>query len=114
MLEVPMVEGMVEMKAFVIGVVVPIPTIVADVLRLIDFPVWMTLRLRFPLRTLPMGGRWGNPPLVGPRYVVSRLRARRFRALSFGVSAFRMLRVDTRGPKHYPCAQKQQQLAYHL
>lgn len=114
MLEVPMLEGVVDMEALVIGVVVPIPMIVADVLRLVDFPVWMTLRFRLPLRSLPMGGCWGNPPLVGPRYVVARLRARRFRVLSFGVSAFRMLRVDPRGPEQYPCAQKQQRLAAHL
>ena len=105
MLEAPMLEGMVNMEAFVVGVVMAIPMIVADVLRLIDFPVWMTLRFRLSLRCLPMGGRWGNPPLVSSWHVVPRLRARRFRVLSFGVSAFRMLRVDTRGPEQYPCAQ---------
>src|SRR5580704_1729188 len=114
MLKVPMLEGMVDMEALVVGMVMPIPMIVVDVLRLVDFPVWMTLRFRLPLRSLPMGRRWGNPPLVGSRHIVPRLRARRFRVLSFGVSACRMLRVDTRGPKQYPCAQKQQRVASHL
>ena len=105
-LKAPVLEWMILMEAFVIRMVMPIPMIVADVLRLVDFPVWMTLRFRFPLRGLPMRGWRGNASLISSRHIVAGLRMLWFRALPSGVSTFRMLRVYTRGPEQNPCAQQ--------
>src|SRR5258707_8086905 len=96
MFEMPVLEGMVKMKAFVIRAVMPIPMVVADVLGFVDFAVYVTFRLGFSLRRLAML-RWrGYLPLIGSWHVIAHLRLLRFRSLPFGVSTFRMLRVNTR------------------
>jgi len=114
MLEAPMLEGMVKMKAFVVRAIMSIPTIVADVLRFVDFAVYVMLHLGISVRSITMGGRSRNPALVGSRHIIPRLGMLRFSALPFGAPTFRVLRVDTRGPEQYPCAQQQQRLASHL
>jgi hypothetical protein len=106
MFEAPVLEGMVKMKAFVVRTVVPIPMIVADMLGFVDFAVYVMFRLGFSVRHVAMRWRRRNPPLVGPRYVVARLRMLRFRVLRLGVSTFRMLRVNTRGTKCQARAQQ--------
>jgi len=100
MFEAPMLEGMVQMKAFVVGAVVSIPVVVADVLGFVDFAVYVMFHLGISLRNLTMGWWRGNPPLVGSRHVIARLSV-----LPFGVSTFRVLREYTRGPEQNPCAQ---------
>src|SRR6202040_417202 len=73
MLKAPMLEGMVHMKTLVIGTVVPVPMVVAHVLCFVDFAAWVALYFRPSLRSFPMRGCWGNPPLVGSRRIITRL-----------------------------------------
>ena len=113
MFEAPVLKRMVKVKTLVVGAIVPIPMVVADVLGFIDFAVYVTFRLGFSVRRLAMR-RWRrNPPLVGSWRVIARLRMLRFRPLPFGVSTFRMLRVNTRWAEYQACAQQQQRLTSH-
>src|SRR5258708_19623850 len=73
MFKAPVLKRMVKVKTLVVRAVVPIPMVVADVLGFVEFPVYVTFRLGFSARRLPIPrGRW-NPPLVRSWPVLPRL-----------------------------------------
>jgi hypothetical protein len=70
-----MLEGMIDMEAFVVRTIMAVPVIVADVLRLVNFPVCVAFDFRLGLGIVAMRRGWRHVSLV---------RARRFRVRRFG------------------------------
>src|SRR5260221_9577275 len=76
MFKMSVLERMVDVIPLVVRPVVPIPVIVADMLRLINLAVWMPIDFGLPSRRIAMHRRRGYMPLVRSWHIVTPLRTR--------------------------------------
>ena len=72
-LEVPVLEGMIEVETLIVGATVAVPMVIIHVGGGVDVPRGVVLDLGLDVRTLPLRWGWWHVALIGARGVRSPL-----------------------------------------